>query len=206
LESLDSQAIIAELNKTTSQQEYDSKKQDYLRKANEIESGLQMRTGYSSSMFGICIIWADEGMKVHVESKLQECKRELEQLKSQLGMEKYQHIEELRLLKLEQKKIEARMAENKRKAEREKDPSKKAALLLLIEEDGKKLEENLRKQKAIPTSKINFDPGKHVERIMEGIRRALAEKGRPGGIGGGSGSSGNRRNPNDPSDPFGGGN
>src|SRR5688572_25179314 len=109
-------------------------------------------------------------MSTHIESKLAECRREIETLKNQLGGEKYQHIEELRLLVLEQKKIEARMAENKRKAEREKDPSKKAALLLLIEEDGKRLEENFKKQKAIPTSKINFDPKKHVDRIMEGIR------------------------------------
>ena len=145
-------------------------------------------------------------MKVHVDSKLQECRRSLEQLKSQLGAEKYQYVEELRLLKLEQKQIEARMAENKRKVEREKDPSKKAALLLLIEEDGKKLEENFRKQKAIPTSKINFNPSEHVKRIMEGIRRALAERGgRPSG--GSSGSSGgNRRNPTNPNDPFGGNN
>ena len=143
-------------------------------------------------------------MKTHVESKLQECRRSLEQLKSQLGAEKYQYIEELRLLKLEQKQIEARMAENKRKAMNEKDPSKKAALLLLIEEDGKKLEENFRKQKAIPTSKINFNPSEHVRRIMEGVRRALAEKG--GRSSGGSGSGGNRRNPNSPNDPFGGNN
>ena len=144
-------------------------------------------------------------MSMHVESKMQECKREIEELKRQLGAEKYQHIEELRLLKLEQKQIEARMAENKRKAEREKDPSKKAAILLLIEEDGKKLEENLRKQKAIPTSKINFDPGKHVERIMEGIRKALRERNPSGGSGDGSdGSGGNRRTPNNPNDPFGG--
>ena len=142
-------------------------------------------------------------MNTHVESKLAEARREIEQLKSQLGAEKYQHIEELRLLQLEQKQIEARMRENKRKAEREKDPSKKAALLLLIEEDGKRLEENLRRQKEIPTSKISFDPRKHVEGILEGIRKALRERGNPGGSSGGSGGSGNRRNPN-PNDPFGG--
>src|SRR5438874_10996915 len=136
-------------------------------------------------------------MSMHVESKMQECKREIEELKRQLGAEKYQHIEELRLLKLEQKQIEARMRENKSKAEREKDPSKKAALLLLIEEDGKKLEENLSRQKEIPTSKISFDQRKHVEGILEGIRKALRERNPSGGSGGGSsgGSGGNRRNP-----------
>jgi len=56
LESLDAEKIKAELNKCTSQGEYESKKQDYLRKANEISSGLQVRTGYSSSMFGVCCI------------------------------------------------------------------------------------------------------------------------------------------------------
>ena len=56
LESLEAQKIIAELNKCTSQSEYESKKQNYLRKVNELEGGLQVRTGYSSAMFGICII------------------------------------------------------------------------------------------------------------------------------------------------------
>jgi hypothetical protein len=56
LESLDSESINNELNKCLSQSEHDSKKQNYIRKANEVSSQLQVRTGYSSSMFGICCI------------------------------------------------------------------------------------------------------------------------------------------------------
>ncbi|RHZ36570.1 hypothetical protein [endosymbiont GvMRE of Glomus versiforme] len=205
LQSLDSKKIIEELNKCTSQQEYETKKRDYTRKVDEISNNLHPRTGASSAMFGICIIWADDAMSPYVEEKMQECRRELDELKSQLTGEKYQHIEELRRLKLEQKQIEKRIQENKRKASKEKDPTKRAALLLLIEEDGKKLEDNLRKQQAIPTSKINFDPSKYVSDMIEGIKKALEKKarGNSGGDGNsGSGGGGNRRNPTDPNDPF----
>lgn len=115
-------------------------------------------------------------MSPYVESKMQDCRRELDHLKNQLGQEKYQHIEELKKLKFEENKLRRQIEENKRKAAREKDPSKKAALLLMIEEDGKKLEENLRKQQAIPKSGINFDPSKHVADMIDGIKRALARK------------------------------
>src|ERR1043166_3198232 len=93
-------------------------------------------------------------MSHHVESKLQECRRDLENLKSQLGEGSYQTIQELRELKLQEEKLRNSIEENKRKAQREKDPAKKRALLLLIEEDGKKLEANLKSQQALNKNKI----------------------------------------------------
>jgi len=137
-------------------------------------------------------------MSPYLENMMQDCRRQLDNLRNQLGIEKYQHVEKLRLLKLEQKKIETRMKENRRKAQTEKDPAKRAALLLLIEEDGKKLEENLKEQQSIPKSGINFDPSKHVDKMMEEIRKALASKG------GSSGGNPNRpKKPNTPNSPFG---
>jgi hypothetical protein len=145
-------------------------------------------------------------MNQHVESKMQECRRKLEDLKSQLGQNNYQHIEKLRHLQLEQKKIEARMKQRRREAEREKDPAKKAAILLLIENDAKELEDNLRQQQAIPKSGINFNPREYVDKIINGIREALKEKAGGGsGSGGGSGRPGKPRKPGEPNEPFGGG-
>ncbi|CAH1767622.1 12765_t:CDS:2, partial [Entrophospora sp. SA101] len=201
LESLDGEKIKAELNKCTSQGEYESKKADYIRKANEISSGLRARTGHSSSMFGVCIIWADQAMSPYIENKMQDGRRMLENLKSQLGMEKYQHIEELRILKLEQKKIEARMQENKRKAMNEKDPTKRAKFLQLIDEDSKKLEENLRKQNAIPTSPIKFNASKYVSEMIEGMKKAIERNNKGGsGSGGGEGDPDKPRKPKKPDD------
>lgn len=201
MESLDGEKIKAELNKCTSQSEYESKKADYIRKANEISSGLQARTGYSSSMFGICIIWSDYAMSPFVENKMQDCRKQLENLRSQIGGEKYQHVEELRLLKLQEKKIRDKISELKKDASKEKDPTKKARILLLIEEEGKKLEDNLRQQKAIPTSGIKFDPKQHVDGLIDSIRKALQGKDRNSGGRGGS----NRPNkPNKPGDDSGG--
>jgi len=142
-------------------------------------------------------------MSPYVENKMQDCRRELERLKSQLGMEKYQHIEELRILQLEQKKIEARMQENKRKAMSEKDPAKRAKFLQLIEEDSKLLEANLKKQQAIPKSGINFDPHKHVSEMIEGMKRAIERSSRGGSGGSGGNGSGSNRKKQPDSNPFG---
>src|SRR5437773_961176 len=68
-------------------------------------------------------------MSPYVENKMNDCRRQLENLKSQISGEKYQYVEKLRILKLEQKKIEARMQENKRKAMNQKDP---IALIILL--------------------------------------------------------------------------
>jgi len=83
------------------------------------------------------------------------------------------------------------MKENKRKAQSEKDPDKKALLLQMIEDDGKLLEDNLKKQKAIPASNLNFDPDKYVSDLIEGMKEAI-EKGGRGGSGGGGGDGRNR--------------
>jgi len=83
------------------------------------------------------------------------------------------------------------MRENKRKAQSEKDPAKRALLLQLIEDDGKLLEDNLKKQKAIPASNLNFDPDKYVSDLIEGMKEAIEKGGRGGS--GGSGSSGRNR-------------
>jgi hypothetical protein len=113
----------------------------------------------------------------------------IEKLKKDLANHQYKHIEELKALKLEQRKIEARMKENKQKATNEKDPAKKALLLQLIEDDGGKLKENLEKQKAIPTYNLRFEPDKYVNDLIESMKNGIS-----GNDGRGSGSGGSGRN------------
>ncbi|CAG8703206.1 8957_t:CDS:2, partial [Ambispora gerdemannii] len=61
--------IKEELKKCTSKSEYDAKRQNYIRQCEEAESGLKTKTGPTSSMFNICIIWSDEATNKTVESK-----------------------------------------------------------------------------------------------------------------------------------------
>lgn len=189
-----------ELKECTSKEEFDAKKWEISQRAREAADGLQIRTGYASSMFGICIIWADYSS--FLESKIKPFRNDINRFAGQIDKEDYKFIQELKDLELERTQIEARMKENKRKAQAEKDPNKRAILLQLIEEDGKRLEENLRKQKAIPTSNLRFEPDKYVSDLINAMKEAIEKGGK--NIGNGSGSSGgNRRKPNQP-DPFGG--
>jgi len=123
---------------------------------------------------------------------------EVNRLKGNINNQQYKYYEEIKLLKLEQKQIENRMKENKRKAESEKDPDKKALLLLAIEDDGKLLKKNLEKQKAIPVVNLNFEPDKYVSDLIKGMKEAI-EKGGKGSSGGG-GSGGNRNRKKDEED------
>jgi hypothetical protein len=56
MESLDDKTIAEEFKNCTKKSEFDFKKNDLTRKLNELNSGLHIRTGYSSSMFGVCCI------------------------------------------------------------------------------------------------------------------------------------------------------
>ncbi|CAG8675016.1 2667_t:CDS:2, partial [Paraglomus brasilianum] len=155
--------VEKELQKCTSEQEFNATKSRLARQAEEIERGLQVRT----------------------ESKLRPLRSELNRLKGNINNQQYKYYEEIKLLKLEQKQIENRMKENKRKTQSEKDPDKKALLLQMIEDDGKLLEDNLKKQKAIPASNLNFDPDKYVSDLIEGMKEAIEKGGRGSGSGSG---------------------
>src|SRR6185369_17799990 len=93
--------IKEELKKCTSKSEYDAKKNNYIRKCEESLRGLQEKTT-SSSMFGVCIIWSDEGMDKHVISKLSSFQKDLTKLKGDLEREDYKWVQELKQLQLEE--------------------------------------------------------------------------------------------------------
>ena len=77
------------MQKCTSSQEYEAKKANYIRKCEELINGLQTQTSSSSSMFGICIIWADQATNKNVISKLNVCREGLIRLKENLQRETY---------------------------------------------------------------------------------------------------------------------
>jgi hypothetical protein len=120
----------------------------------------------------------------------------LTKLKGDLERESYKWVQELKQLKLEEAEINKRMKENERKAARETDPSKKAFLLQLIEDDGKKLKANLKKQQEL-SNKFNFDPNKKVDDLIEAMKKSIEKGGKDKGSGSGNGGGfGKNRNPN----------
>ncbi|CAI2161596.1 13875_t:CDS:2 [Funneliformis geosporum] len=154
-----------ELTDCTSEQEFIATKSRLTRQAEEIIEGLQVKTGNSSSMFDF------------IDSKLRPLRNEVKQLQEKISKSKYKYFAELKTLKLEQRQIEQRMKDNKQKATNEKDPTKKAVLLQLIEEDGKQLETNLKKQKEIPTSNLKFEPDKYVNDLVNSMKEAIEKRG-----------------------------
>src|SRR5437763_16990606 len=87
------------------------------------------------------------------------------------------------------------MEETKRKAMNEKDPKKRAAYLLEIEEDGKLLQQKYREHQE-HSNKFKFDPEKHVSGLVEAMKRAI-ERSEKDGSGNGRGSN----RPNKPRKP-----
>jgi len=169
--------VEQELRKCTSEQEFNSVKSRSIRQAEELERGLQEKlnsSGNANSVFGICIIWDD--YKDLTNNRISLLQSEIRRLKDQISQERYKYYEDLRLLKLEQKKIEDRMKENKRKAQSEKDPGKKTLLLQMIEDDGNKLKENLEKQKEIPTSNLRFDSDRYVSDFIESMKKSAGNR------------------------------
>jgi len=134
-------------------------------------------------------------MDKHVISKLKSFSNELSKLKGDLEREDYKWVQELKQLQLEEREINRRMEENKRKAMNEKDPAQKALLLQLIEDDGKKLKANMRKQQEL-SNKFNFDPNKRIDDLIKSIKEAI-ENNRGGNSRGGGGTSNRNRNNNE---------
>jgi len=130
-------------------------------------------------------------MDKHVISKLKSFTNDLTKLKSDLEREDYKWVQELKQLKLEEAEIRKKIEENKRKAMNEKDPTQKALLLQLIEDDGKKLKANMKKRQEL-SNKFNFDPNKRIDDLIESIKQAIKNSGNKNKP---SGSGGRNKNP-----------
>jgi len=197
---IDDLAKITEVLKNChSNQEYEAKKANFIQKCDESINGLRPRCGPSSSMFGICIIWADQAMSPEVEKEIEKCKREVEKIKNAVAKASYKWVEELNRIQLEIDQIKKKMEETKRKAMNEKDPKKRAALLLEIEEDGKLLQQKYREHQEHSNKFGHIDPSKYVSGLVEAMKRAIEKSDKSGNGGGG----GNPNRPNRPNKPGG---
>jgi DNA repair exonuclease SbcCD ATPase subunit len=144
-------------------------------------------------------------MSVHVESKLNEIRKGLDQIKTKLEKEDYKFIEELKRIQFEIDQIKKRMEEKKKKAmDPNLSPQEKLAILEEIKEDSKLLEQKIKEHQQY-SNKYRFDVSKHVSSLVEAMKKAI--EGRGGNSrsprSGGSGSGGNHRNPTNPNDPLG---
>src|ERR1043166_4181657 len=92
------------------------------------------------------------------------------------------------------------MEAKKKRAMNEKDPKKRAALLLEIEEDGKLLRQKCQEYQE-HSNKLRFDPEKYISGLVDAIKRAVERGGRSGSGGGGNPNRPNK--PGRPDDPFG---
>ncbi|CAG8602441.1 4922_t:CDS:2, partial [Paraglomus brasilianum] len=176
---------------------------------NEIEKLKRMvRTGASTSVGGVCIIWADYAG--HLDGLISAFRRDLESLSGEIDRIPYDVGKKLKKLKIEEKNLKRTIEENLKRANLEKDPDKKRKLLILVDEDKKKLQANYEEQKKIKIGE-NFDPEKSIEEFINGIEEKLSGRSNPSrnprtpnsnptGSGGGSGS-GTERNPT-PLNPF----
>ena len=85
------------------------------------------------------------------------------------------------------------MTENQQKAVNEKDPTKRAKIIELIEDDGKVLQ-GKQAEKAKLENRLNFDAGKYVRDMVETMKKVIEEMNKPKD----SGANGNNQNPRKP--------
>ncbi|CAG8776964.1 6486_t:CDS:2, partial [Gigaspora margarita] len=162
--------------KFESQEEFEKNKQNLTRQCQEAINGLQTRTGSSTSIGGICIIWAD--FSDHLDGLISAFRRDLESLSGEIDRIPYDVGKKLKKLKIEEQNLKRTIEENLKRANLEKDPDKKRKLLILVDEDKKKLQTNYEEQKKIRIGE-NFDPEKSIEEFINGIEEKLSGRNKP---------------------------
>ncbi|CAI2196592.1 13334_t:CDS:2, partial [Funneliformis geosporum] len=198
----------SKITRFESQTEFEENKRKLTRQCQEAINGLQIRTGSSTSIGGVCLIWADYAD--HLDGLISAFRRDLESLNGEIDRIPYDVGKKLKKLKIEEQNLKRTIEENLKRANSEKDPDKKRKLLILVDEDKKKLQTNYEEQKKIRIGE-NFDPDKSIDEFINGIEDKLAGRNRPSrnprtpnidptGSGGGSGSrtGGDTSNPLDP--------
>lgn len=171
------------ITKFENQEEFEKNKQELVKQCQGAINGLQVRTGNSSSIGGVCIIWAD--YSEHLDNLINNFRRDLESLSGEVSRITYDVAKKLRKLQVEEKIIKRQIEENLQRAQNEQDPNKKAKLLILVEDDKKKLQTNLEEQKKIRVGE-NFNPDSYIEEFLKGVVDKLA---------------GRNRTPRDPREP-----
>ncbi|CAG8528527.1 2416_t:CDS:2 [Ambispora gerdemannii] len=186
-----------ELTKFTNQQEFEKNKQVLLTKANEAISGLQMRTSNNSSIGGVCIIWAD--FAKNFNSILNDFRRDLEMLKSDIEKVPYHEAKELQKLLIEEKSLKNEIEENERKARNEPDENKRKQFIFLVDQAKNQLKKCLERRKQLKTGRLgdDFDPDKHINDFLQKLEDKLSGKNKPQRP-----TRTPNRTPTSPNDPF----
>jgi len=184
------EGLKQEIQNCSSQSEFDNKKRTNLNKCNELISDLNNRSS-GSCAFGICIIWSDNNMNKSLQRVVEQMKTAITDFKKQLESVTYQTVKEISRVSLEVRKIKQEMQDLRRKAQNERDPTKRAQILALIDEKGKDL---VKKESELAKlqKKLNFDADKHVADFIEGLKASIEGRHRSGG------GNSSYNNPSDP--------
>ena len=161
------------------QEEFDKTKQNLLAKANQAVNGLQMKTGASTSVGGICIIWAD--FSNYLNQIIDDFRREVESLRNDIERVPYNEAKELQKLNREETRLKKEIEENERNARNETDPEKKKKFLFLVEEAKTKWKKVIERKKQLKSSNLgdNLDPDKHISDFFNELEGKLSGKNRP---------------------------
>ena len=162
-----------ELTKSSDKASFENKKKQLLRQCEEISNGLQIQTGNASSIGGICIIWKD--FASFLEKQLERFRKDVDAVKQGINNTSYNEAKDLRKLESEERKIKKDVEDNLRKVKNEPDEKKRKKILLLVDEDKKKLEKIYQKKKNIALARLgeDFNPTSHVQGIIDGLKEAF---------------------------------
>ena len=168
-----------ELINFNNQQEFEKNKQSLLTKTAEAINGLNMKTSNSTSIAGVCIIWNDF-VSVWKE-RLDEFRKDLELLKTNIENVPYNEAKELQKLNIEERALKREIEDNERKAKNETDENKKKQFLFLAEEAKEQWKKLLERKKQLKTASLgdNFNPDQHIDDFLKAVESKLSGRNRP---------------------------
>lgn len=165
-----------ELINFNNQQEFEKNKQNLLTKTNEALNGLNMKTSSSTSIGGVCIIWAD--FEKHFSSILNDFCKEVERLKSDIERVPYNEAKELQKLLSDERKLKNEIEENERRARNEPDEAKRKQFIFLANEAKSKWKKLLERKSQLKSSRLgdDFNPDQHIDNFLKELEKKLAPK------------------------------
>jgi hypothetical protein len=171
--------VRKELINFTNQEEFEKIKQDLIVKTERFLNGLNMKTGSSTSIGGVCIIWAD--FAEFFNSMINDFRKELEMLKRDIEVVAYNEIKELKKLEADERKLQKEIEENERKARNEPDKDKARKFVFLADQAKDKWKKILSRKKELKSSRLgdNFDPDSHIDNFLKIVEDKLTGKNKP---------------------------
>jgi len=167
-----------ELLTFNNQKEFETNKQKLLTKIDSYNNGLKMKTSNNTSIGGVCIIWND--FKEHFDTQLNNFRKDLELLKSNVERVAYNEAKELKKLLSDERKLQNEITENERKARNENDENKKKQFIFLANNAKDKWKKLLARKKEIKTSSLGdeFNPDQHIDIFLQALEKKLTPRDR----------------------------